>query len=89
MVVQVYIPQNKISTLELDKIFHFKTKVIIMGDLNSRRVERNCFSVNYNGNILIEYCLNKHVTTAAPDMPTHYPKRVRPSVIDFFLIKNL
>ena len=41
-----------------------------------------------NGNILIDFCLNKLITIATPDLPIHYPKSGRPSIIDFYLIKN-
>ena len=88
IIVQVYIPHNKISKNDMDKIFKLGNKVIIMGDLNSRRIEWNCFASNLNGNILIDYCLSKQITIAAPVNPTHYPKIGRPSIIDFFLIKN-
>ena len=36
IIVQVYIPQNKISKNDMDKLFKLGNKVIIMGDLNSR-----------------------------------------------------
>ena len=88
VIVQVYVPQNKINNFDLNKIFSISNKVIVMGDFNSRRIEWNCFSNNKNGNILIDFCLNKNITIAAPDLPTHYPKVGRPSIIDFYLIKN-
>ena len=88
VIIQVYVPQNKMSKIELNKLFNISRKVIIMGDLNARRIEWNCFANNRNGNILLDYCLTNHINISAPERPTHFPKIGRPSIIDFFLIKN-
>ena len=88
LLVQIYITQNKLSPSDLNKIFQLRNKVIIMGDFNARLPEWNCFSSNSNGTSLINFCLNKHIKIAAPDLPRHHPKIDRPSIIDFFLIKN-
>ena len=84
----MYVPQNIMSKIELNKLFNTSNKVIIMGDSNARRIEWNCFANNRNGNILLDYCINNFITIAAPETRTHHPKIGHPSIIDFFLIKN-
>ena len=60
-----------------------------MGDFNARRTEWNCFFDNSKGRDLIKLCLNLNVTIVTPVMPTHFPKIGKPSVLDFYLIKNI
>ena len=60
-----------------------------MGDFNAKRIEWNCFSNNARGRDLLKLCLRNNVTIVAPVMPTHYPKVGKPSILDFFITKNI
>ena len=90
LIVVVYIaPKKKIRIEDFNKIFHLHAKVLLMGDFNAKRVEWNCFSNNNRGNELIKLCLHYHLQLHAPEMPTHFPTRGRPSVIDLYISKNI
>lgn len=89
-VISAYLPPGKeLSQKDLREITKCHNKYVLMGDLNARHKSWNCISSNKKGKDLLEYCLNKNITIAAPNGVTHYPKRGLPSVIDLFLIKNI
>ena len=90
VIIVVYIPpKNKIFYDDFNRLFHLHSKLIVMGDFNAKRIEWNCFSSNGRGNNLLNVCMNRKINIAFPEKPTHYPTRGKPSIIAFFLIKNI
>lgn len=90
-IIAIYIPpKNKISHLELRKLFDIDHKIIVCGDFNSKNKNWNCYSNNNNGNIIQNFCARANLMIHTPAEPTHYPsnKRFKPSIIDFFITKN-
>lgn len=89
-VIQAYIPpKNKIVKSDLNKIFHNNNNVILMGDFNAKHRAWNCFCSNAKGKIILNYCTSAHIDLNTPEVPTHFSKIGKPSIIDFFIIKNV
>lgn len=88
--IQAYVPpRNRIFKTEIVKFFQNDNKVILMGDFNAKHRAWNCYTNNANGNAILKYVTNYHISFNSPEVPTHFSKRGKPSVLDFFLIKNL
>lgn len=90
LVFNIYIPpHNRITIEDFNKLFHSGSKVIAFGDFNAKNIEWNCFSNNLNGKNLSRICSKLKLKLHAPYMPTHFPTRGKPSIIDFFITKNV
>ena len=88
IILQVYIPPNvKLNYSKLNELFCHHN-MIIMGDLNCRKREWNCVTDNYNGKILLNYCIDHNIEISAPLTNTNFPPRGSPSIIDIFLLKS-
>lgn len=75
---------------EVEDLFKLGTRVVVMGDLNSRHSFWNCRSSNKNGRTLFNYCTNHNIRIVFPREPTHFPNssRASPSTLDLSLIKG-
>jgi hypothetical protein len=81
--VAAYQPSTPaLSATDLDRIFAQNDSVLIVGDLNSKRVSCNNNSVNRNGRTLITYCIDNQVTLSYPDQPTYFSHHSAPSALD-------
>ena len=91
LIFSVYLPPSKvIDTAELTKLFQAGSKVIIMGDLNSKHMDWNCKQSNQSGRILHRYIRRLPYVMLVPDKFTHYPYNSnQPSTIDLALLKNI
>ena len=88
--IQIYVtPRNEIKKLELDNIFHSRGKVILMGDFNAKHRAWNCYNNNLKGKTILNYCFENSLILNAPEVPAHFSKIGRPSVLDFFITKNV
>lgn len=86
-------PSNKYKSTCLDALLNGSgsTKVIVMGDLNSKHFYWNCEHNNRNGNTLLDYVTDRtNCNILHTDEHTHYPENnMRPSTIDLVLTKNV
>lgn len=80
---------SALTTDDLDKMFVFGNKVLVLGDFNAKNTEWN-FNRNTEGRKLKNYCDDSNVVLHFLDKPTHFPDitRNQPSMLDILLNKN-
>ena len=90
-IISAYVQQNGINSDILDGLFAAGSKLIVIGDLNSRCTSWNCKTSNTNGCRLYNYINSKSFVLLAPVNYTPYPTNsdCNPSTIDIALIKNI
>jgi hypothetical protein len=87
-IVSGYNPPNReIKDTDLNETFGNNHHVILAGDLNSKHMAWNCDNTNKNENTLLQYCMDRALTIRAPTLPTHFPTRGSPSVLDIAVVK--
>jgi exonuclease III len=88
-IVSGYNPLNReIKITDLDAIFGKNHPVILAGDLNSKYTAWSCDTPNKNGNTLLQYCMDRALSIRAPTLPTHFPTKGSPSVLDSAIAKG-
>ena len=60
-----------------------------MGDFNAKHRAWNCYHNNAKGKEILKYATNRQIILNTPAVPTHFSKIGKPSVLDFFIIKNV
>ncbi|KAJ2952282.1 hypothetical protein O0L34_g4563 [Tuta absoluta] len=83
-------PNLPFLACDLDAILGISSRLILMGDLNTKHPYWNCDAVNLHGDFLFDHMLNNEYEIIAPASPTliHYDHKRRPSTPDVVIIKN-
>lgn len=87
----VYIPpQNKVNNNEIQAIMNSSSRVMAIGDFNSKYVAWNCKHSNNNGKTIYNFINNTNCMILTPETPTLFPvNNGIPSTVDFALVKNV
>lgn len=83
-------PNNKLTDLNVNKLFPAGKDIILAGDLNAKNSIWGCNYTNYNGKIIAK-CLknNAKLRVIAPTQPTHFPiQSYRPDILDIMMSNN-
>ena len=91
IIVSVYNPpKSKLLVNDLNILNKLGKKILIYGDLNAKNTYWNCKNNNANGNIILDFTINKMFQIIAPDGPTLYPYNSNTlSTVDIGLARNL
>lgn len=84
-------PRYRLTTADLNRIFSWSSRMIVMGDMNCAHPSWNCNRTNPSGTVLYKFVMESdRVLMHHPDTPTHYPYNGdRPSTIDLVLTKGI
>ncbi|KFM79044.1 hypothetical protein X975_22216, partial [Stegodyphus mimosarum] len=83
----IHTPANSVKN-DLQTLLNTNNRVIIGEDFNAHHREWNCWDINQHGRIIHHFAQSANINLAFPAKPTHCGIG-RPSVIDFFILKNI
>lgn len=89
-IAAVYNPPDGINLDDIDRLMHFRDKIIIAGDLNSKHFTWNALKNNSNGNKLYRHTIRRNYIIVGPNEPTHIPddRRKKPDILDIVIHKG-
>ena len=83
-------PKSKLLVNDLNILNKLGKKILIYGDLNAKNTYWNCKDNNTNGNIILDFAINKMFQIIDPDGPTLYPYNSNTlSTVDIGLARKL
>lgn len=92
VIVCAYKPPNYPFPQDIYKnIFQKHSKVLIIGDLNSKNIAWKCNSTSSHGRKLLQLITNNNLDIHAPNEPTHYPynNRITPDILDIIISQGI